>query len=178
MAYGLRHFPEIPSPMAIWATKQFLSELRWMHAIGWIDGIVPNERLLSSRASRQPILMDECSSRKTFEQFRYTVWNFLSPTFDGPEITVHIGVRVYLVEIVIEVWVTGAQVAAEYRRVSGEDCRDVDVPRPADDQSDGGQPLVEMTDDIGRFGQLPAELRANIDICRANNYCNCWPVST
>lgn len=57
-----------------------------------------------------------------------------------------------LVQVVVEVRLAGAQVAAEQGRVGREDCRDVDVTRADGDEPDARLPLVEVRDDL-RLGQ-------------------------
>ena len=55
-----------------------------------------------------------------------------------------------LVDVVVEVDVAGTQMASEHRRVRREDCSDVDVTRPTDDQSHAGDPLVEVCHQVRR----------------------------
>jgi len=55
-----------------------------------------------------------------------------------------------LIDVVVEVDVAGTQMASEHRRVRREDCSDVDVTRPTDDQSHAGDPLVEVCHQVRR----------------------------
>jgi len=62
--------------------------------------------------------------------------------------------RVDLVDVVVEVDVSGAEVTTEHRGVSGEDGRNADVTRATHDQSHAGDPLVEMCHQVRRAFHL------------------------
>jgi len=56
----------------------------------------------------------------------------------------------YLVNIVVEVDVASAEVTSKHRGVSREDRSDIDVASATDDQTDAGDPLVEVCYEIRR----------------------------
>lgn len=77
-------------------------------------------------------------------------------------------VYIKVLEVVVEVDASGAEVSSEQGGVGGEDGRDVDVSLSAERNGETGLPLVEMSDD-GRLGVVDGELKRSEQVQSARS---------
>lgn len=83
-------------------------------------------------------------------------------------------VYIKVLEIVVEVDASGAEVSSEQGGVGGEDGRDVDVSLSAERDGETGLPLVEVSDD-GRLSVVDGELKRSEQVHAARSQSSCRP---